>query len=55
MSEFHQIATKSEIEPGGMLLAECDDQLVILFRVDEDTFYCLDDVCTHDGGSDVRR
>ena len=51
MSEFHQVATKSEIELGGMLLAECDDQLVILFRVDEDTFYCLDDVCTHDGGT----
>lgn len=51
MSEFHKVATKSEIAEGGMLLVEADDQLVILFRVDGDDFYCLDDVCTHDGGT----
>ena len=51
MSEFHKVATKSEIAEGGMLLIEADDQLAILFRVDGDDFYCLDDVCTHDGGT----
>lgn len=51
MSEFHKVATKSEIAHGGKLLVEADDQLVILFRVDENDFYCLDDVCTHDGGT----
>ena len=50
MSEFHQVATKSEIDDGKMLLVEADDRLVIVFRVGDD-FFCLDDVCTHDGGT----
>lgn len=32
------------------MLVEIDEQLVILFRI-EDQFFCLDDVCTHDGGT----
>lgn len=32
------------------MLVEADDRLAILFRV-EDSFYCIDDVCTHDGGT----
>jgi len=27
-----------------------EDQLILLFRVGDD-FYCIDDVCTHDGGT----
>lgn len=50
MTEFIKIATKEEMSDGEMKLIEVDDQLVILFRVD-DQFYCLDDVCTHDGGT----
>ncbi|MEM9412232.1 MAG: non-heme iron oxygenase ferredoxin subunit [Planctomycetota bacterium] len=49
MSEFYYAAKTSEIADGEKLLAEVDDRLVILFRVGSE-FYCLDDVCTHDGG-----
>ena len=50
MSEFHKVATTSEIADGEKLLIEADDQLAILFRIGDD-YYCLDDVCTHDGGT----
>lgn len=50
MSEYIKVATKSEIPDGERLLVEAEDRLVILFRVGDD-FYCLDDVCTHDGGT----
>lgn len=50
MTDFIKIATKEELADGEMKLIEVDDQLVILFRIG-DQFYCLDDVCTHDGGT----
>ena len=31
------------------MLVEVDDRLVVLFHV-EGQVYCIDDVCTHDGG-----
>lgn len=50
MSEFIKAATRSEISPGEKLLVEVDEQLVILFQIG-DEYFCLDDVCTHDGGT----
>ena len=50
MSEFIKAATTSELSSGGKLLVEVDEQLVILFQVG-DEYFCLDDVCTHDGGT----
>jgi 3-phenylpropionate/trans-cinnamate dioxygenase ferredoxin subunit len=50
MSEFTKAATKNELQPGEKLLVEVDEQLVILFQVGEE-YFCLDDVCTHDGGT----
>lgn len=50
MSEFIKAATTSELSAGGKLLVEVDEQLVILFQVGDD-YFCLDDVCTHDGGT----
>jgi len=50
MSEFTKAATKSDLNPGEKLLVEVDERLVILFQVDEE-YFCLDDVCTHDGGT----
>ncbi|REJ67781.1 MAG: non-heme iron oxygenase ferredoxin subunit [Planctomycetota bacterium] len=49
MSDFLPVAAVSEIPDPGKLLVECQDQLVVVFHVDGQ-FYCLDDVCTHDGG-----
>ena len=50
MSEFIKVATISELADGGILLVEADDRLVILSRVGEQ-YFCIDDVCTHDGGT----
>lgn len=49
MSDFQLACSASEIPEGGMQLVEVDDRLVIVFKVEGD-FYCIDDVCTHDGG-----
>ena len=50
MTDFHKACSKSEISDGQKLLVEVDDQLVILFQVGDD-YFCIDDVCTHDGGT----
>ncbi len=50
MAEYQFLAKTNELENGQMKLLELDDQIVILFR-QNDQFYCLDDVCTHDGGT----
>jgi 3-phenylpropionate/trans-cinnamate dioxygenase ferredoxin subunit len=49
MSEFVKVARRSELPPGGKLLAEVDGRAIALFNVDG-TVYAIDDVCTHDGG-----
>ncbi len=50
MSEYITVATVAEIDDGSTRLVEVDDRLVILSRMGDD-FYCIDDVCTHDGGT----
>ena len=50
MSKFIKAATKDDLKSGEKILVEVDEQLVILFQVD-DEYFCLDDVCTHDGGT----
>lgn len=51
MSNGFQVACKtSDVPTGAMKLVEVDEQLVIVFNID-DQFYCIDDVCTHDGGT----
>lgn len=49
MSEFIKVAAVSEVPDPGKLTVECDEQIVVLFHVDGQ-YYCLDDICTHDGG-----
>ncbi len=50
MSEFIKVAGIRDLADGAILLVEADDRLVILCR-DGDEYYCIDDVCTHDGGT----
>lgn len=50
MNEFIKVASISDLAEGAILLVEAGDRLVILSRVGED-YYCIDDVCTHDGGT----
>lgn len=49
MSEFVRVAKVADIPDPGKQLLEVEDRLVVLLHV-EGEFYCLDDVCTHDGG-----
>jgi 3-phenylpropionate/trans-cinnamate dioxygenase ferredoxin component len=50
MSEFIEAARIEDIPESGKLCLELDDQYVVLVRVDGQ-YFCLDDICTHDGGT----
>lgn len=50
MNEFIKVATTSDVAEGDILLVETDDRIVILCHVG-DEYFCIDDVCTHDGGT----
>lgn len=49
MSEFQKVARVDDIADPGRELIELDDRIIVLLRVGNE-FYCIDDVCTHDGG-----
>ena len=49
-NEYYPACKQSELSDGQMKLVEIDETLVILFR-EGDEYYCIDDVCTHDGGT----
>jgi 3-phenylpropionate/trans-cinnamate dioxygenase ferredoxin component len=49
MAEFVKVATVSSVPDPGRVIVAVDDRVVVLFHVDG-KFYCIDDVCTHDGG-----
>ena len=49
MTEFVKVASTGDIAPGERLWLEFDEETVVLFNVNG-TYYCIADVCTHDGG-----
>lgn len=49
MSEFVQVAKVSDVTSAGKLILEVEDRMVVLLHINEQ-FFCIDDVCTHDGG-----
>jgi 3-phenylpropionate/trans-cinnamate dioxygenase ferredoxin component len=50
MSNFVKACKLSEIPVNGKLGLEIGDRFVVVAQV-EGEYYCLDDVCTHDGGT----
>ncbi|REJ73943.1 MAG: non-heme iron oxygenase ferredoxin subunit [Planctomycetota bacterium] len=48
MSEVTKVATVAEIPPGGRKSIIVDELPALLLRAGDD-FYCIEDVCTHDG------
>ena len=50
MAEFVKIATTADIPPGKVNVYEVDGRQIAVCNVDG-TFYAIDDICTHDGGS----
>lgn len=49
MSDFVKVADVSEIPDPGKCVYEVDDRLVVVFHAGGQA-YCLEDLCTHDGG-----
>lgn len=47
--EFVPVCTLDDLPDPGRLLVEVEDHLVVVIRAGG-SVYCLDDVCTHDGG-----
>ena len=48
-TEYIEVADAGEIPDPGRKLVEIDDRLVVVLHVGGE-FFCIDDVCTHDGG-----
>lgn len=48
MADWEEIAQVSDVAAGGRLSVIVDDTPALLLRAGDD-FYCLEDVCTHDG------
>ncbi len=49
MTEFVKIARAADLPVGQRLWVEFEEETVIVFNIN-DHFYCIADVCTHDGG-----
>ena len=50
MSDFTTVAKVGELSDPGKQLIELDDRYVVLCHVGGQ-YFCVDDVCTHDGGT----
>ena len=49
MSDFIEVAKIADVPESGKLVVEVDDRYLLIIRAGGH-YYCLDDVCTHDGG-----
>jgi 3-phenylpropionate/trans-cinnamate dioxygenase ferredoxin subunit len=49
MADWMTVAREGEIEPGRAVVVEAGGRRLALCNV-EGQYYCIDDVCTHDGG-----
>ncbi len=49
MPEFVKVAEVANVPDPGRVTVDVDGRIVVLFHVGGE-FFCLDDVCTHDGG-----
>ncbi len=50
MTTWHPVASAADIPPGRVGVVSVEDRRIALCNV-EGSFYAIDDVCTHDGGS----
>ena len=49
MTEFVKVACAADLPSGQRLWVEFEEETVIVFNIN-DHFYCIADLCTHDGG-----
>ncbi len=50
MSDFLPAAKTSDVPENGKLCVEVDDRYIVVVNLAGD-FFCVDDVCSHDGGT----
>lgn len=50
MTKLVEVAADGEIPVGGNKVVTVDDMEIAVFNVDDEQFYAVDDICTHDGG-----
>ncbi len=50
MHDFVEAAKVSDVPDSGKLCIELDDRYLVIVCIDGE-YYCVDDVCTHDGGT----
>ena len=50
MAEYIALAKTADVPPGRVNVYEVGDRQIAICNVDG-TFYAIDDICTHDGGS----
>jgi len=50
MTRLVRVAAASEIAQGGRKIVEIDGIEIALFKVDDEQFYAVEDICSHDGG-----
>ncbi len=51
MGEWIRVGRKEEIPVNGAKVVMVEDSRIAVFRVGEDEFYAIDDVCSHDEAS----
>lgn len=49
MSDFETVARVGDIADGGKFCTDLNDRFIVLVRLGNE-YFCIDDVCTHDGG-----
>lgn len=49
MTDFVKVCRAADLPSGTRLSVEFEEETVIVFNIN-DHFYCIADVCTHDGG-----
>ena len=50
MARLVEVATAGEIPVGGRKSTNIDDLEIAIFNVDDEQFYAVEDVCSHDSG-----
>jgi 3-phenylpropionate/trans-cinnamate dioxygenase ferredoxin subunit len=49
MTEFVKVATLAELASGQRILIDFEEVTIAIFNINGE-IYCIEDVCTHDGG-----
>ena len=51
MSYSVKVAESNQIPMGGKIVVEVDDIEIAVFNVDNEQYYAVENICSHDGGS----